>query len=300
MTPAPTQLQPPRSVLGRVSAAFDSAGKIATGVASFGVFVFLIGGAVLGRRVEGVSVPSEEVLSQFPQQRLLAVGLVELLWTVLAAALTGAVLFAGFRRGRLLPRGRENSAGSGSRFLNRLIGFVVFSVVAVGLWVTPISWAGAVWGVALIALLLYSGWLEHRDPHVWEILLVAFALAAVLTIARQAEFPAQLPDATVTFKADAESAPSEPLGSVNGRLVNETDSEVWLAITDPDDLDAVGFEDPQLLLISRDQVARIALSRPGNPPSPAESPAQRLLGLDAVCLPPTCRVGNEPIEPPSP
>lgn len=122
----------PRDTLEGLGKVFDNVGKVAAGVAALGGLAYLIALLVTGLRLKDAGLPSHEVLSTVPRDQLIVGGTIELLATLVVAAVL-VLLAVVSRRSYLLQ---------GGLFLALVL-------------ILPVSWLGAAWlGVTLVLITL--------------------------------------------------------------------------------------------------------------------------------------------------
>jgi hypothetical protein len=226
----------PGELLDELAKAFDSVGKIAAGLAALGGLAYLVALAVIGLRLKKADLPSTEVLSAIPRDHLLVAGTIELLMTVLIAALL--VVLAFISRRSLLAQA-----------------FLLLALVAILPW----SVLGAVWlGVTGVLVALLRFW---RKPPA-AVVIGAVAVAAVtLTLVRQAEFPSPFASARVALEQEPGEREKLP---ISGKYLGATSDEVLVGVRD------------RVVMIPRARVDRLALASLRQPIKSPESLLARL------------------------
>ena len=278
----------------RLGETVDTAGKAVVAIAGAGVFFFAVGYFVEWQKFKRGGLPPDEILPLISQAQIAAAGVRELVVSIFFGALVLAVLgWGGARLARWATRDPEHASG-----LRRLLarGFsqdafaptLVFAALI--LLFVPLDAAGVIATVVLSLLLFYSlrltaSYLREaaddgasRFP-LWRLLIAAALAAAVLSGARQREFPEVRPHALVVLTGERE---------IEGSYVSSDSDSVLIRFRKPG-------RQPQLLILEREDVERVLLEK-GTYVFPAEdSIFGRLLGVDFACIAPECRAGDSRI-----
>jgi hypothetical protein len=278
----------------RLGETVDTAGKALVAIAGAGVFFFGAGYFVEWQKFKRGGLPPDEILPLISQARIAAAGVRELAISIFFGALVLAVLgWGGVRIARWATR--EPGGSSGFRSLLAR-GFAQEAVVpsavfgALILLFVPLGWAGAIVTVVLTLLLYYSLRLiavylrqlaldGGTSFPLWRLVIAAAIAAVVLSGARQREFPEVRPHALVILTDQR---------LIEGSYVSSDSSSVLIRFRK-------GDRQPQLLILKREDVARILLEK-GSYIFPAEkSLFGRIFNLDFACIPPECRAGDSRI-----
>lgn len=269
----------------------DNAGKALVAIAGAGIIFFCAGYFVEWQKFKRGGLPPDEILPLISQARIAAAGVRELVISLFFGALVLAVLgWAGVH----LARWATSEPHSSSRFRRLLSkGFaqeaVVPSLVFGGLILlfVPLDWAGIIVTVVLTLLLYYSlrliaaylrqvAEVESTSFPLWRLLIAAVLAAIVLSGARQREFPEVRPHALVILTDERR---------IEGSYVTSDSNSVLIRFRKPG-------QQPQLLILKRDDVEQILLEK-GTYIFPAEkSLFGSIFNTDFACIPPECRAGD--------
>jgi hypothetical protein len=276
----------------RVGETVDNAGKAIVAVAGAGVFFFSVGYFVEWQKFKRGGLPPDEILPLISQARIAAAGVRELAVSIFFGILVLAVLGWG---GVRIARWATSQPDSPSR-LRRLLARafaqegVALSLVFGGLILlfVPLNWAGVIVTVVLTLLLYYSlrliaAYLKQvaQDESIsfplWRLLIAAALAAVVLSGARQREFPEVRPHALVILTNGDE---------ITGSYVTSDSNSVLIRFRQE------GHEQPQLLILKRDDVEQVLLEK-GTYVFPAEeSIFGRIFNVEFACILPECRAGE--------
>lgn len=263
----------PAATLDDLGRAFDSAGKIAAGIAALGGVAYLVALLVTALRLRDAGLPSHEVLSTIPRDQLIVGGTIELLATLVGAAVLVVLAVV-------------------SRYSLVLQGLLILLLVLI----LPVSWLGAAWLLLtgmLVALLRF--W---REPPVL-LVIGAFAVAAVLlTLLRQAEFPSPFAGARIALKAEGggDGKPAIRVPPIAGRYIGATSTDILVGVKGEqreavEELLAGARVPDSLVMVPRARVDQLVLTSSRRAAEPPDSLAARA-GIDLTCLIPTCRAGD--------
>ncbi len=275
----------------RLGETVDNAGKAVVAIAGAGVFFFGAGYFVEWQKFKRGGLPPDEILPLISQARIAAAGVRELAISIFFGALVLAVLGWG---GVHIARWATREPGGSSRFRRLLArGFAQEAVApsavfgALILLFVPLGWTGVIVTVVLTLLLYYSLRLiatylrqvaqdERTSFPLWRLLIAAALAAVVLSGARQREFPEVRPHAVVILTDQRR---------IEGSYVSSDSNSVLIRFRK-------GVRQPQLLILKREDVARVLLEK-GTYIFPTEkSLFGRTFNVDFSCIPPECRTGD--------
>jgi hypothetical protein len=274
----------------RLGETIDTAGKAFAAIAGLGIFFFATGYFVEWQKFKRGGLPPDEILPLISKAQVAAAGVRELAISIFFGVLVLAVLGWGGARiarwatgqpdgswpRRLLARGFERDATLPTLVVTALI-----------LLFVPLNWGGVLVTVVLALLLYYSlrliaGYLRDAEQDgepefpLWRLVIAAALAAAVLSGARQREFPEVRPHVLVTLTHHR---------TVKGSYVSSDSDEVLIRFKH-------GELQPQLLILDRDEVENMLLEKGQYVFPPEESLFGRITGLDFSCIAPECRAGD--------
>jgi hypothetical protein len=295
-----------------VDGALGSLGKVVAAAAGAGVFLFLIGAAVLWRRVEDIGLQAQEIVSAIPRDQLAVAGARDALLSVVAGIVFGFFLHACYRVFRASQQ-VERSDGVGgrlARWMRERPAVVVTVVVAFGTWpFIPFDWGSALFHTLFLVNLFLGARSAHRSltgeardfrtslvP--WLRVALGLSIAVFLvSVWRPSEFTDRFPIATVTLEQVAGAAKAaEP---VCGLYLGSTSDAVILAATAPPP-GAKQETKPSktcppsrqttgaAIIVARDKIAQIALTRQ-QLLRPSPSLLRRLGVAPLECVAPVCQ-----------
>jgi hypothetical protein len=275
----------------RLGETVDNAGKALVAIAGAGVFFFGAGYFVEWQKFKRGGLPPDEILPLISQARIAAAGVRELAISIFFGALVLAVLGWG---GVHIARWATREPDGSSRFRRLLARGFAQEVVApsavfgalIVLFV-PLDWAGAIVTVVLTLLLYYSLRLiavylrqaaqdERTAFPLWRLLIAAAIAAVVLSGARQREFPEVRPHAVVILTDQRR---------IEGSYVSSDSNSVLIRFRK-------GVRQPQLLILRREDVARVLLEKGTYVFRAEKSLFGRIFNVDFSCIPPECRTGD--------
>jgi hypothetical protein len=269
----------PTETLRALGEAFNDIAKVAAGVAALGGVAYLVALLTVGLRLQDAGLPSHEVLSTVPRDQLLVGGTIELLATLVGAAVL--VLLAVVARRNL-----------------RVQSLLLLALVLI----VPVSVAGGLWVLvtgSLVALLRF--W---KTPNVAAVIVLFGVVAVALTLTRQTDFPSPFADAklALTPVAGDEGVTPATVPPISGKYIGATSTDVLVGVKGEgrraveEILDGERVAD-SLVLIPRARIEQLVLSSSQREVEPPESLAARL-GLEVTCLLPTCRLGDRTLHTP--
>jgi hypothetical protein len=302
--PAQRLASPTRALLDE---ALGSFGKVVAALAGAGLFLYLIGAAVLWQRVDRAGLQAQEIVAAIPRDQLAVAGARDALLSLVAAALFGVFLYACYRLFRKSQQAMTTDDGIRdlpARWMRDRPALVVTTVVGIAFApLVPLSASS----VLFLALFLANLFLGARSAHrslIGELrdfrtsLVPWLRVATGLTVAvflvsvwRPSEFPDPFPSATVTLldAAVSDDETGADKGKKCGLYLGSTSDAIILATS----LCApTAATTEAATVVARDRIANIELTR-NLPEEPSASLLQRLVGVQAVCIPPVCQLGHE-------
>lgn len=277
--------------------ALGSLGKVVAALAGAGLFLYLIGAAVLWKRVEDAGLQAQEIVAAIPRDQLAVAGARDALLSLLAAGFFGLFLYACYRLFRASERATITDHAIRdlpARWMRDRPAVVVTVVVAVAFApLVPVSASSALFFVLFLLNLLLGARSAHRSV-IGELrdfrtnLVPWLRVAAGLSIAvflvsvwRPSEFPDQFPSAEVTLVGE---------GPVCGLYLGSTSDAIILAARQCPIPAATRPPSRAAIVVARNRIAQITLTK--KPPAKPSSSLLRLVGVPVECVPPVCQFGN--------
>jgi hypothetical protein len=294
--PAPS---PTRALL---EDAFGSFGKVVAAVTGAGVFLYLIGVAVLWLRLAAAGLQEQEVVSAIPRDQLAVLGAREALLSTLSGILFALLLYAFFRLFRVSeqPLTTNGVRGVLARWMRDRPALLL--TVVVGCWCVlfvPLDLPGALFLILFLANIYFGFRSAHRSwigelpdfrtsIRPWLRVGLGFAIAVFLvSIARQSEFPDGFSQARISLRSD-ETIVGKYLGSTSDSIiVGQPERLPRYRVCGAVRREAVAAA--ATCILSRDDVRVITLSSGRRPSVPGSSLLRRLGLLPLECLGPVCR-----------
>jgi hypothetical protein len=287
-------------MLGRRIAAI---GVVVTGLLSLATVVVLIGAAAMYARLDQADLPNSEVVYQFARERLLTIGLVELLYTLGVLAALALIAHA-------WDKGATNARATSGWTMRAwaLLWIASVAVLISAILVTPDSGPGYIVAATLAGLIIYfrarlgmplfafgdevpkapqtrqRRQIPHRE--VWVVLIL---VSLLFTIARVVEYSPGFARGTITL-ADEKTVTEAPPSFDEGIYIDTSNEKVFVVKTKPDQ---------RLIIYPEDVVGETLIGETS--PGTATEGEDSIIGTDFACLLPVCSDGDETVvNPPTP
>lgn len=283
---------------------------VAAAIGAASLFPFLIGGLVLRNRLENEGLPTEEGLAVTAKDHMAVVGGTELFFSIVVTSLMLGGAWLAFQIGRRLARVEEKRAarprvGNGfdaRRDLTWRAVALLLVILLTSFSIAPLTIKGAVSALAVAAMLTYAlqwgrgAWLPLGARRALGFWIAAVLVVVIVSTMRELEFPTPMPEAAVELdNGDV----------IDGVYVGTTADSVVLGVQREDvpallassgrhsgttaQPDEKRGSDTYVLL-PRDQVEKIRLPDPAEPPRGANSLLSALTPWDIACILPACAV----------
>lgn len=291
--PAPS---PTRALL---EDAFGSFGKVVAAVTGAGIFLYLIGVAVLWLRLAAAGLQEQEVVSAIPRDQLAVLGAREALLSTLSGILFALLLYAFFRLFRVSEQLQTTDGVRGvlARWMRDRPALLLTVVVGCWcVWFVPLDTPGTLFLILFLANIYFGFRSAHRSwigelpdfrtsARPWLRVGLGLAIAVFLvSIARQSEFPDGFSQATISLRSD-ETIHGQYLGSTSDTIIIGQPKQTSRCGAAPQGAVAKAVT----CILSREEVKLIRLSDGPRLSEPGSSLLRRLGLLPLECLGPVCR-----------
>jgi hypothetical protein len=289
---APPVQSPARALLDD---ALGSLGKVVAAAAGAGLFLYLIGTAVLWQRVDNLGLQAQEVVAVIPRDQLAVAGAREVLLSLVAGAIFAYFLYGCYAVYRACEAVVDTGGVRGrfARWMRERPALLVTAAVAiVGTLLVPFGASDALFGLFFLGNLFLGMRSAHRSlvgelPDFrsslkpWLRVVAGWSIAVFLvSVWRPAEFPEPFPTASVELVK-----PAEFDGTGCDRYVGLTSDAVILARP----TSCAADEAATAVVVARAKIAQMTLKR-----APTEETTHSLLwhvtGWELACVPPVCQI----------
>jgi hypothetical protein len=281
--------------------AFGSFGKVVAAVAGAGIFLYLIGVAVLWLRLAAAGLQQQEVVAAIPRDQLAVLGAREALLSTISGLLFALLLYAFFRVFRVSQQLLTTKGVRGvlARWMRERPA-LMFTVI-IGGWCVlfvPLDTPGTLFLILFLANIYFGFRSAHRSligelpdfrtsVRPWLRVGLGLAIAVFLvSIARQSEFPDGFSRAMVSLKGE---------DTIFGQYLGSTSDSIIIGQPPRSGHETCGAAPRQAAaaaatcMLSRDDIKDIRLTNGSRPSGPGSSLLRRLGLVELECLAPVCR-----------
>lgn len=285
-----------------------SFGKLVGAVAGAGVFLYVIGVAVLWQRLARAGVQAQDVITAIPRDQLAVAGAREALVSIIAGAVFGLLCYAIYRVYGVSQRAVASNGvlGRCARWMSQRPQIVItLAVAGTCLPVGPFSMDGLLFLVVFLALVFLGTRSAHRSligdsqdyrtsrlP--WLRLLAVLSAAVLLvSILRQREFPDPFSCATIAVQDNHEYT-GLYLGLTSDVIILGRGRHAAISPCSRDSItkSTTGVPAGTTLVVPRTKLEQVRLTDGPKPPAPTSSLLEKL-GIPLQCVSPICQWNGE-------